>query len=185
MSKIIEHTFLEKLKQKDVLACKQLYLQYADAMYNICKRILQNPTEAEDALQDGFIKIFDNIHQFRNESSIGSWIKQIITNTCLNTLKKKKIIWQELSENHEIEINKENDEDEEINYTIDEIKNAMEQLPDGYRVVFNLFMFEDYAHQEIATMLEISTSTSKSQLYKAKNKLKEILLQSNTTHGKS
>jgi RNA polymerase sigma factor (sigma-70 family) len=58
-------------------------------------------TEAEDALQDGFIKIFDNIHQFRNESSIGSWIKQIITNTCLNSLKKKKIIWQELDEKSE------------------------------------------------------------------------------------
>ena len=87
MTLIIDDIFLGKLKQKDVLACKQLYMQYADAMYNICRRILQNQTEAEDALQDGFIKIFENIHQFRNESSIGSWIKQIITNTCINSLK--------------------------------------------------------------------------------------------------
>jgi RNA polymerase sigma factor (sigma-70 family) len=180
----IDHTFLEKLKQKDVLACKQLYMQYADAMYNVCNRILQNATEAEDALQDGFIKIFDNIHQFRNESSIGSWMKQIITNTCLNILKKKKIIWQELDEKHESKSEKETESDDDtFNYTIEQIKNAIEQLPQGYRLVFNLFMFENYSHQQIAAMLEISESTSKSQLFKAKNKLKEILLQSNRAHG--
>ncbi len=183
MSVNIDHTFLEKLKQKDVLACKQLYMQYADAMYNVCKRILQNATEAEDALQDGFIKIFDNIHQFRNESSIGSWIKQIITNTCLNILKKKKIEWQELNEKHESESDKESEDEAAFNFSIEQIKNAIEQLPQGYRVVFNLFMFEDYSHQQIASMLEISESTSKSQLFKAKNKLKDILLQSNSSHG--
>ena len=178
----IDHTFLERLKQKEVLACKQLYMQYADAMYNVCRRILQNQTEAEDALQDGFIKIFEHIHQFRNESSIGSWIKQIITNTCLNILKKKKIIWQELDEKSDSESESESDGDA-INFTIDEIKNAIEKLPNGYRVVFNLFMFENYSHLEIAKMLEITESTSKSQLFKAKNKLKEILVQSNNTHG--
>lgn len=173
----IDHTFLERLKQKEVLACKQLYMQYADAMYNVCRRILQNQTEAEDALQDGFIKIFEHIHQFRNESSIGSWIKQIITNTCLNILKKKKIIWQELDEKSDRESESESDGDA-INFTIDEIKNAIEKLPNGYRVVFNLFMFENYSHLEIAKMLEITESTSKSQLFKAKKKLKEILVQS-------
>jgi len=173
----IDHTFLERLKQKEVLACKQLYMQYADAMYNVCRRILQNQTEAEDALQDGFIKIFEHIHQFRNESSIGSWIKQIITNTCLNILKKKKIIWQELDEKSDSESESESDGDA-INFTIDEIKNAIEKLPNGYRVVFNLFMFENYSHLEIAKMLEITESTSKSQLFKAKKKLKEILVQS-------
>jgi RNA polymerase sigma-70 factor (ECF subfamily) len=152
-------------------------MQYADAMFNICKRILQDTTQAEDALQDGFIKIFEHIHQFRNESSIGSWMKQIITNTCLNILKKKKIIWQELDEKSESESESESDGDA-INFTIDEIKNAIEKLPNGYRVVFNLFMFENYSHLEIAKMLEITESTSKSQLFKAKKKLKEILVQS-------
>lgn len=184
MTLIIDDIFLRKLKQKDVLACKQLYMQYADAMYNICRRILQNQTEAEDALQDGFIKIFENIHQFRNESSIGSWIKQIITNTCINSLKKKKISWQELDEKSEGESDSESDDkDDKFNFSIEQIKNAIEQLPNGYRVVFNLFMFENYSHVEIATLLEITESTSKSQLFKAKNKLKEILVQSNNTHG--
>lgn len=171
-----DHKFLEKLKQKDVLACKQLYLQYADAMYNVCVRILQHQTEAEDALQEAFIKIFNNIEQYRNESSIGSWMKQIVTNTCLNALRKKKVVLNELDEN--IEISENDDEDESENdFTTEEIKDAIEELPQGYRVIFNLFMFENYAHKQIAEMLEISESTAKSQLFKAKRKLKEILLQ--------
>jgi RNA polymerase sigma factor (sigma-70 family) len=181
-----DHTFLEKLKQKDVLACKQLYLQYADAMYNLCIRILQHQAEAEDALQEAFIKIFNNIHQYRNESSIGSWIKQIVTNTCLNVLKKKKIAFDELKEDmneSESESESDNDSESENNFTIEEIKTAIEELPQGYRVVFNLFMFEDYSHKQIADMLEISESTAKTQLFKAKRKLKELLIAKKRQHG--
>lgn len=169
-----DHKFLEKLKQRDVLACKQLYLQYADAMYNVCVRILQHPAEAEDALQEAFIKIFNNIQQYRNESSIGSWMKQIVTNTCLNILRKKKLVLDELVD--DISEN-ENERENEHDYSIEDIKKAIEELPQGYRVVFNLFMFEEYTHKQIAEMLEISESTAKSQLFKAKRKLKEILLQ--------
>jgi RNA polymerase sigma-70 factor (ECF subfamily) len=166
---------LEKLKQKDVLACKQLYLQYADAMYNVCLRILQHQAEAEDALQEAFIKVFNNIQQYRNESSIGSWIKQIVTNTCLNVLKKRKIIFNELDDNVELS-ETESDNNNETDFSIDDIKKAIEELPQGYRVVFNLFTFEDYSHKQIADMLEISESTAKTQLFKAKRKLKELLL---------
>lgn len=170
-----DHKFLEKLKQKDVLACKQLYLQYADAMYNICLRILQHQAEAEDALQEAFIKIFNNIEQYRNESSIGSWIKQIVTNTCLNVLKKRKIVFNELDD--KVEMGEEESENQnETDFSIDDIKKTIEELPQGYRVVFNLFMFEDYSHKQIADMLEISESTAKTQLFKAKRKLKELLL---------
>ena len=170
-----DHKFLEKLKQKDVLACKQLYLQYADAMYNICLRILQHQAEAEDALQEAFIKVFNNIQQYRNESSIGSWIKQIVTNTCLNVLKKRKIIFNELDDNVELS-ETESDNNNETDFSIDDIKKAIEELPQGYRVVFNLYMFEDYSHKQIADMLEISESTAKTQLFKAKRKLKELLI---------
>lgn len=170
-----DHKFLEKLKQKDVLACKQLYLQYADAMYNVCLRILQHQAEAEDALQEAFIKVFNNIQQYRNESSIGSWIKQIVTNTCLNVLKKRKIIFNELDDNVELS-ETESENNNETNFSIDDIKKAIEELPQGYRVVFNLFTFEDYSHKQIADMLEISESTAKTQLFKAKRKLKELLI---------
>ncbi len=170
-----DHKFLEKLKQKDVLACKQLYLQYADAMYNVCLRILQHQAEAEDALQEAFIKVFNNIQQYRNESSIGSWIKQIVTNTCLNVLKKRKIIFNELDDNVELS-ETESENNNETDFSIDDIIKAIEELPQGYRVVFNLYMFEDYSHRQIADMLEISESTAKTQLFKAKRKLKELLL---------
>ena len=170
-----DHKFLEKLKQKDVLACKQLYLQYADAMYNVCLRILQHQAEAEDALQEAFIKVFNNIQQYRNESSIGSWIKQIVTNTCLNVLKKRKILFNELDDNVELS-ETESENNNETDFSIDDIIKAIEELPQGYRVVFNLYMFEDYSHRQIADMLEISESTAKTQLFKAKRKLKELLI---------
>ena len=172
-----DHKFLEKLKQKDVLACKQLYLQYADAMYNVCLRILQHQAEAEDALQEAFIKVFNNIQQYRNESSIGSWIKQIVTNTCLNVLKKRKITFDELKDDvSESESVSENESENGNDYSTEDIKKVIEELPQGYRVVFNLYMFEDYSHKQIADMLEISESTAKTQLFKAKRKLKELLL---------
>ena len=172
-----DHKFLEKLKQKDVLACKQLYLQYADAMYNVCLRILQHQAEAEDALQEAFIKVFNNIQQYRNESSIGSWIKQIVTNTCLNVLKKRKITFDELKDDvSESESVSENESENGNDYSTEDIKKVIEELPQGYRVVFNLYMFEDYSHRQIADMLEISESTAKTQLFKAKRKLKELLL---------
>ena len=172
-----DHKFLEKLKQKDVLACKQLYLKYADAMYNVCLRILQHQAEAEDALQEAFIKVFNNIQQYRNESSIGSWIKQIVTNTCLNVLKKRKITFDELKDDvSESESVSENESENGNDYSVDDIKKVIEELPQGYRVVFNLYMFEDYSHKQIADMLEISESTAKTQLFKAKRKLKELLI---------
>lgn len=172
-----DHKFLEKLKQKDVLACKQLYLQYADAMYNVCLRILQHQAEAEDALQEAFIKVFNNIQQYRNESSIGSWIKQIVTNTCLNVLKKRKITFDELKDDvNESESVSENESENGNDYSVKDIKKVIEELPQGYRVVFNLYMFEDFSHKQIAEMLEISESTAKTQLFKAKRKLKELLL---------
>lgn len=165
-----------------MLACKQLYLQYADAMYNLCIRILQHQAEAEDALQEAFIKIFNNIHQYRNESSIGSWMKQIVTNTCLNVMKKKKIAFDELKDDMS-ESESDNVSENENNFTIEEIKTAIEELPQGYRVVFNLFMLEDYSHKQIADMLEISESTAKTQLFKAKRKLKELLIAKKRQHG--
>lgn len=154
-------------------------MQYADAMYNVCLRLVEHQEEAEDALQEAFIKIFNNIEQFRNESTIGAWIKQIVTNTCLNVLRKKKnLIIDELHENVEIvENEEENEEENAYHFSMDEIKKAIEQLPQGYKVIFNLYMFENYTHKQIAGMLEISESTAKTQLFKAKKKLKELLLQ--------
>jgi RNA polymerase sigma factor (sigma-70 family) len=179
-----DHIFLEKLKQREMQACKQLYMQYADAMYNVCIRILQHQSDAEDALQESFIKIFNNINQYRNESSIGSWMKQIVTNTCLNVLRAKRPITLELNENIDLYVEEtENEGFNEITYSTEEIKAAVDALPDGYRIVFNLYMFEDYSHKQIAELLKISESTAKTQLFKAKRKLKGFLTEQNKQHG--
>jgi RNA polymerase sigma factor (sigma-70 family) len=179
-----DHIFLEKLKQRETQACKQLYMQYADAMYNVCIRILQHQSDAEDALQESFIKIFNNINQYRNESSIGSWMKQIVTNTCLNVVRAKKLITLELNENIDLYVEEaESSEFNEITYSTEEIKAAVDALSDGYRIVFNLYMFEDYSHKQIAELLEISESTAKTQLFKAKRKLKGILTEQKKQHG--
>lgn len=82
---------IDSVKQKDIHACKQLYMQYADAMYSICFRFTNNAVDAEDLLQEAFMKIFDKIETFKNESTVGAWIKQIVVNHCLNFVRKKKV----------------------------------------------------------------------------------------------
>lgn len=164
---------IERVKTKDVHACKQLYMQYADAMYNVCKRMVNNTADAEDILQEAFMKVFDNIHTYRADSTIGAWIKQIVVNHCLNFIRKKKLLYVdvELAADPKDEINVEENFEMDVMY----IKEAITELPDGYRTVFNLYLMEDYSHKEIAGMLNITESTAKTQYFKAKNKIREII----------
>jgi RNA polymerase sigma-70 factor (ECF subfamily) len=149
-------------------------MQYADAMYHVCLRISNNAADAEDLLQEAFMKVFDNIHTFRGASTIGAWIKQIVVNHCLNFVRKKKISFVEVELAAEPgEDDKEDEEEFEMN--VSEVRHAIAQLPDGYRTVFNLYLFEEYSHKEIAGMLKISESTAKTQYFKAKNRIRELL----------
>ena len=147
-------------------------------MFNVCYRIVNQQEEAEDVLQESFVKMFRQIDSYREESSFGAWFKRIVVNTSLNYLKQKK------RQQSKFEIFKHEAEDDivlgeeeigSINYSISQVQHAMEQLPEGYRVVFSLFLFEDYTHKEIAEELNITESTSKSQLNRAKRKMREIL----------
>jgi RNA polymerase sigma factor (sigma-70 family) len=152
----------------------QLYKQYSKAMFNICYRITNNHSDAEDALQEAFINAFKYINEFEGRSSIGAWLKKIVVNQALNFMHKKKLEFTTLNDQHHlIEV----DETEEYNYVLEigRIRNAVQQLPDGYRIVFSLYLLEGYDHGEIAEILKISESTSKSQYNRAKKKLKEIL----------
>jgi RNA polymerase sigma factor (sigma-70 family) len=154
----------------------QLYKLYSGAMFNVCMRLINQKEEAEDALQEGFSEIFDKLNTFRFESSFGSWAKRIMINKCLNRINKKKpdlILSEELPEKYE--------EDEiidyqNLNFKVQQVHKAIENLPDGYRVVFSLFMFDGFDHAEISQILKISESTSKSQYMKAKRKLKELII---------
>ena len=149
-----------------------LYRKYSAAMYNICLRMLGTKMDAEDVLQTAFVDIFRNLKKFRGESTIGSWIKRIVINNCLNHIKKNKVIISDLSQN---EFELATVEEEKVRYDINAVHKAIMKLPEGYRVVLNLYLLEGYSHEEIGTILNITTSTSKSQYSRAKAKLKEII----------
>ncbi len=153
----------------------ELYRNYSRAMYNICLRMLKHEHDAEDVLQASFVDVFSKIDSYRQESSIGAWIKRICINNCINFLKKRRLLLEELDTRyHHIAV--EDEPPPPDNMLVDQVKAALAQLPDGYRVVFSLYAFEGYDHQEIADILGISESTSKSQYCRARKKIKEILV---------
>jgi RNA polymerase sigma-70 factor (ECF subfamily) len=154
----------------------ELYRLYSKAMYNVCLRMLKNSTDAEDILQNSFMDIFGKLNSFNFQSSIGAWMKRIVINNCINFLQRKKFSFDEYDSNtHGKDAIDFAVDFSEESLSVEKIQRAMEKLPDGYRVVFSLYMFEGYDHEEISEILNISESTSKSQYHRAKNKLKELL----------
>ena len=166
---------IEACKRRDRLAQKELYMSYADAMYNVACRIVKNEEDAQDVLQNAFIEVFRNLEGFKYQSTPGAWIKKIVINKALTFLKKKKKIdYSALPEE-----NAEHQEDDHpvlhdsIKFEL--IKSAINDLPDGYRTVLVLYLLEGYDHKEIGHILGISEMTSKSQFSRAKKKLRHML----------
>lgn len=154
---------------------KALYDQYCRKMMAICLRYAHSTQEAEDILQEGFIKIFNSIHSFRSESKLETWITRIIINTALNS-NRQKLYMLPMVDVTELQL----PEDEGINlsdFNLSELIAIVQSLPDGCRIVFNLFAIEGYGHKEIADMLTISEGTSKSQYNRAKILLRAKLIQ--------
>jgi RNA polymerase sigma-70 factor (ECF subfamily) len=152
-----------------------MYKRYCDAMYNTCYRILGSEAEAEDALQESFVDVFARLDTFRGESSLGAWIKRIVINHCLNQLKRRKVVFSPLEEHYNEIMTEDNETDSDVEYEISRVKNAIMKLPDGYRQVLTLYLIEGYDHGEIAGILGIQETGSKSQYSRAKMKLREIL----------
>jgi RNA polymerase sigma factor (sigma-70 family) len=153
----------------------ELYRLYSKAMYNVCLRMVKDEFEAEDILQNAFIDVFTKLDSFKFESAIGAWIKRIVVNNCINALKKRRLQWTELDDKHgNIHDDSHHDTGNE-GLSVDTVKRALFELPDGYRVVFSLYMLEGYDHQEIGEILGVTEATSKSQYSRAKAKLREIL----------
>jgi len=144
-------------------------------MYSVGLRIVNNTEEAEDVLQEAFISAFKNLDHYRGESSFGSWLKQIVVNKAINQVKKRKP--ERLPEDEQFDVMDEvtDDELEGYPFTIEKVKRAIAMLPDGYRTVVSLYLVEGYDHGEIAEILGISESTSKSQFNRSKKRIKEIL----------
>jgi RNA polymerase sigma-70 factor (ECF subfamily) len=169
---------LEECRAGKRNAQRELYGLYAKAMYNVCYRMMNDAEEAGDMLQEAFIDAFMRLHTFRNESTFGVWLKKIVINKCINARQRRKIEW--ISANN-IELDDKIDEqdtidEDELKMSVERVRMAMKQLPDGGRMIFSLYLFEGYDHAEIAQILNITESTSKTQFMRARNKVKEILL---------
>mgnify|MGYP003816248033 CR=1 FL=1 len=170
----IHQKLIEASKKGDNRARRQLYELYARAMFNICYRMMNNREDAEDILQEAFVQAFTKLESFRYESTFGAWLKRIVINTCINAINKRKV---DLLLTEDMYYYKDvMDEDEaELPLTVQDIQKALELLPEGGRIVFSLYLLEGYDHLEIAEILGITESTSKSQFMRAKRKVCEIL----------
>jgi RNA polymerase sigma-70 factor (ECF subfamily) len=136
--------------------------------------MLKIDADAEDALQNAFVDVFTKLDSFRYESTIGAWIKRIVVNTCINHLKKRRLITSDWDESIPEPQDVTTDTGEQ-DFQVKRIKKAMEDLPDGYRTVFSLYLLEGYDHAEIGEILSISEATSKSQFSRAKQRIREML----------
>ncbi len=151
----------------------ELYRLYSRAMYNTALRMVRNPHDAEDILQSVFVEVFTKLDSFRYESSIGAWIKRITVNKCINFMKSRRMELTELTASHDKMDQPE--KEPEMPFSVEKINKAIENLPDGYRVVFSLYALEGYDHEEIGQILVVTEATSKSQYSRAKAKLREVL----------
>lgn len=167
-----ENELIKKCLQNDSRALNKLYELYASKMFGVCLRYAKNQMEAEDILQEGFIKIFSNLHRFKFEGSFEGWIRRTFVNTAINHYKKNLKHARELDIQ---DVEAENEKDVKVidRLSADEILSIVQSLPEGYKVVFNLNVVEGYTHKMIGEMLSISENTSKSQLLRAKRLLRE------------
>ena len=163
---------IEKCREGDQRAQFELYRLYYKAMYNVSLRIVNDEFDAEDIMQEAFLGAFNKMDTYQGEVSFGAWLKKIVINRSLDCLKKRKVKFEEVNEKT-MELPDEGAT--HLNVNVDMLKRAIRQLSDGYRTVLSLYLLEGYDHDEIGDILNISSSTSRSQFTRAKAKLKEQL----------
>lgn len=164
---------LSRLKRQEPAAQKIFYDQNVKKFLSIGRSYITDLYQAEDCVIKAFCKIFKNMDSFRNEGSFEGWARKIVVNECLNFIKSHKTVFY-LDDINPAYLEEIYEEDLVFNFNAQEL---LDQLPDAYRMVFNLYVFEDYSHQEIADALQISTAVSKTQLFRAKEKMRKIYLQ--------
>jgi len=163
-------------------AQEELYMRYAPKMYGICLRFSGDAIEAKDLLQEGFIRVFQQLASFRSDGSFEGWLRRIFINTAIN-INKRELRFS-LKEKYNPEHHwREEQMDIFSQLSQKEFLDLIQQLPKGYRTVFNLFVIEGYTHREIGKMLKISENTSKSQLSGAKRSLRKRLTEQGYVHG--
>ncbi len=169
-----ENDIIQGCKRQDRKAQKALYERFAPVMFGVCKRYLKNREDAEEVLVEGLFKAISNIHQYQGSGSFEGWIRRIIVNEALMLLRKQKD-WMVSLEVYRIDKPTKISIEEEL--IAQDILDLLNELPTGYRTVFNLYVLEGLKHREIAEMLGISINTSKSQLILAKKRMQELLRQ--------
>ena len=167
-----ESQLIKRAKRNDRKAQQSLYAQHAPKMLSVCRYYISNIHDAEEIMLSGFFKVFTNVKNFKSEGSFEGWIRRIMIRESISFLRKKNpLIAVEEIENYTEAVDCEMD----VIAGVEEIQKAIDSLPQGYKIVFNLYEIEGYKHQEIAAMLSISISNSKTQLFKAKKQLQAQL----------
>ena len=170
-----EKSLIKKAITNNREAQQLLFEEYSPKMLGVCRQYVKDLHHAEDLLLQGFLKVFTNLHRFKYEGSFEGWIRRIMVNTCITYLRKKNLI--DLSDEDYV-FNDSATESLE-NTSVEDIQKLIDQLPEGYKIVFNLYAIEGYKHSEIAEKLEISESTSKTQLFKARKLLQKNYIKMN------
>jgi len=152
-----------------------LYRQYSVPMFRVLLRFARDKAEAEDMLQDGFVRVYRDMIQYRGDGALGGWIRRIMVNTALSHLRKQRDFLRDTGDFTPFENRLRTEEDFASNLDAETLLKYLQKLPPGYRAVFNLYAIDGFSHEEIAEQLGISIGTSKSQLFKAREYLKKIL----------
>lgn len=173
---------IDRSRLGDSSAQRELYKLYVKNMYNTAFRILSHSAESEDVIQEAFLEAFTRLNDFREDASFGAWLKRIVVNKCISIIRKRRIDFVEENELDVISCSDDLEfESDDSSRVIEMIKIGINDLPEGYRLVLSLYLLEGFDHIEISQILNISESTSKSQYLRAKNKLKEWLVQRNVS----
>jgi RNA polymerase sigma factor (sigma-70 family) len=156
----------------DPRAQKALFEKFAPKMFAVCLRYMGDSDDAQDTLQDGFVKVFSKLSDFKNEGVLEGWIRRIIVNTCLDAIRKNQKTKFDVSLT-DVEYQLEYNDNGLQSLELEELMNLVQSMPNGYRVVFNMFAIEGYSHKEIGEKLGINENTSKSQYLRARSFLRE------------
>lgn len=174
---MLKHQLIEECRANNRKAQLKLYNSYCDGMFIVASRFLKNSAEAEDAMQEAFVKAFAKLHQYSGEVTFGAWLKRIVINKCLDCLKAKKLEFVALNEQLVEKVQDEDAQDWQIDdgIGIGEVKAEIQELPEKYKYPLMLYLIEGYDHEEISEILKISQVASRTLVHRGKKKLQEKL----------